>query len=55
MAYNNNDIIVIPDIHGRQFWCRAVELYPDADTIFLGDYHDPYYSTPEFQTGGARF
>ena len=42
MAYNNNDIIVIPDIHGRQFWRRAVELYPDADTIFLGDYHDPY-------------
>lgn len=42
MAYNNNDIIVIPDIHGRRFWRRAVELYPDADTIFLGDYHDPY-------------
>lgn len=38
----NNDIIVIPDIHGRRFWRRAVELYTDADTIFLGDYHDPY-------------
>lgn len=37
-----NDIIVIPDIHGRKFWRQAVELYPDCDTIFLGDYLDPY-------------
>ncbi len=36
------DIIVIPDIHGRSFWKEAVEMYPDADTIFLGDYLDPY-------------
>ena len=32
----------IPDVHGRTFWEDAVERYPDADTIFLGDYHDPY-------------
>lgn len=36
------DIIVIPDVHGREFWKEAVEKYPDADTIFLGDYLDPY-------------
>ena len=36
------DIIVIPDIHGRSFWKEAVEKYPEADTIFLGDYLDPY-------------
>ncbi len=38
-----NEILVIPDIHGRDFWKEAVEKYPDADTIFLGDYLDPYY------------
>lgn len=38
----DKDIIVIPDIHGRSFWKEAVEKYPDADTIFLGDYLDPY-------------
>lgn len=38
----SEDILVIPDIHGRAFWRDAVEAMPDADTIFLGDYHDPY-------------
>lgn len=38
----NEDIIIIPDVHGRKFWREAVEKYPDADTIFLGDYLDPY-------------
>lgn len=38
----NNDIIIIPDVHGRTFWREAVEKYPDNDTIFLGDYLDPY-------------
>lgn len=36
------EILVIPDIHGRNFWKEAVEKYPEADTIFLGDYLDPY-------------
>lgn len=36
------EILVIPDVHGRTFWEDAVERYPDVDTIFLGDYHDPY-------------
>lgn len=37
-----NDILIIPDVHGRKFWKEATNRYPDADTIFLGDYHDPY-------------
>ncbi|MDE6339063.1 MAG: metallophosphoesterase [Muribaculaceae bacterium] len=36
------DMLIIPDVHGRKFWKEAVARYPDADTIFLGDYHDPY-------------
>ena len=36
-------VILIPDLHGRMFWKKAVA---DADTdtriIFLGDYTDPY-------------
>lgn len=34
--------LIIPDVHGRSFWKDAVKRYPDADTIFIGDYHDPY-------------
>lgn len=36
------EILIIPDVHGRSFWKEAVRRYPDSDTIFLGDYHDPY-------------
>lgn len=36
--------LVIPDVHGRGFWRDAVKKYPDTDTIFLGDYLDPYPS-----------
>lgn len=39
-----NNILIIPDVHGRRFWKEAVEKYPDTPTIFLGDYHDPYPS-----------
>ena len=42
MTETHNPVLVIPDVHGRTFWKHAVELYPDADTIFLGDYLDPY-------------
>lgn len=37
-----NEILIVPDVHGRKFWREAVEKYPDVRTIFLGDYHDPY-------------
>ena len=36
-------ILVIPDIHGRDFWiepCSHIDEYDKV--IFLGDYHDPY-------------
>ena len=36
-------IIIIPDLHGREFWREAVgELPVDARVVFLGDYLDPY-------------
>ena len=39
----HNDILILPDIHGRHFWKTAVsnpENY--GKIIFLGDYLDPY-------------
>lgn len=35
-------MLVIPDVHGRTFWRKAVEIYSDLPTVFLGDYIDPY-------------
>ena len=36
-------ILVLPDIHGRDFWKRACEDIESFDkVIFLGDYFDPY-------------
>lgn len=35
-------ILVIPDVHGRIFWKEALAKFPNLDTIFLGDYLDPY-------------
>ena len=36
-------ILVIPDIHGRQFWKLYVDKIDNYDKIvFLGDYVDPY-------------
>lgn len=36
-------ILIIPDIHGRQFWRAAEEMIDDySKVVFLGDYHDPY-------------
>lgn len=37
-----NDILIVPDVHGRQFWEPA--LYYPGQIIFLGDYTDPYPS-----------
>lgn len=35
--------ILIPDVHGRDFWKSAIENRRDDDiVIFLGDYVDPY-------------
>lgn len=35
-------LVIIPDVHGRTFWKEAVERFPMADFVFLGDYLDPY-------------
>jgi len=36
-------LLVIPDIHGRDFWIEPCSHIGDYDkVIFLGDYHDPY-------------
>ena len=39
--------IIIPDVHGRRFWRKAVETleapgHEEVGVIFLGDYVDPY-------------
>lgn len=42
--------LVIPDVHGRDFWIEPVKYVlenTDAKIIFLGDYTDPYLQ--EFQ------
>ena len=40
-----NKILVLPDIHGRKFWRKALEKHmEEVDLVVaLGDYHDPYY------------
>lgn len=36
-------ILVIPDVHGRDFWMEPCSHIDEFDkVIFLGDYHDPY-------------
>lgn len=38
-------ILVIPDVHGRDFWIEPCSHIDEFDkVIFLGDYHDPYPS-----------
>ena len=36
-------ILIIPDVHGRDFWIKPCSHIDEFDkVIFLGDYHDPY-------------
>jgi len=35
-----NDILIIPDVHGRDFWKPALKY--KGEVIFIGDYTDPY-------------
>ena len=35
-------LIIIPDVHGRQFWRSAARGHEEEKIIFLGDYVDPY-------------
>lgn len=37
--------LIVPDVHGRDFWVTPVEEVlssTDGHIVFLGDYHDPY-------------
>lgn len=39
-------VLIIPDVHGREFWREPVNKVleeTDARIVFLGDYLDPYY------------
>lgn len=39
--------VIIPDVHGRDFWKKAIPLQNnDTELVFLGDYFDPYDVTP---------
>lgn len=43
MSSSTPSTLIIPDVHGREFWRRAVAERKAADSvIFLGDYLDPY-------------
>lgn len=45
MKRDNIKYLIIPDVHGRDFWRRPVDETlkdTDAHIVFLGDYHDPY-------------
>ena len=36
-------ILICPDVHGRKFWHKAIEMIDEVDqVVFLGDYLDPY-------------
>jgi hypothetical protein len=48
-------ILVIGDIHGRDFWIEPCSHIDEFDkVIFLGDYHDPYYSQVDHKTSRKR-
>ena len=36
------NILIIPDVHGRSFWKTALDSGRYSKVIFLGDYVDPY-------------
>ena len=43
MTFNQQeDLLIIPDVHGRVFWRKALEEKQYKHVIFLGDYVDPY-------------
>ena len=43
MDMGTSKIIIIPDLHGREFWRGAVKDFgEDTRVVFLGDYMDPY-------------
>ncbi len=51
---NDKNIVIIPDIHGRDFWKRAVKGREEERIIFLGDYLDPYHDDMVFWSDAMR-
>ena len=48
-------ILIIPDVHGRDFWMEPCSHIDDFDkVVFLGDYHDPYPSEVSERTSRHR-
>lgn len=41
-------MVIIPDIHGREFWQDVVKGREEEEIIFLGDYLDPYRYEEQF-------
>jgi len=37
-----NDLLIVPDVHGRTFWRDPVLQGDYSHVVFLGDYVDPY-------------
>ena len=35
-------LLIIPDVHGRDFWKEAIDSNKYERIVFLGDYTDPY-------------
>lgn len=42
MENASEQLLIIPDVHGRAFWRDAVEKACEMPVVFLGDYLDPY-------------
>lgn len=38
-----NEILILPDIHGRDFWVKPTAFDRFRHIVFLGDYLDPYW------------
>jgi len=48
-------MLIIPDTHGRHFWCKPVrEALGHERIVFLGDYVDPYRDEPIGRSQAVR-
>ena len=43
---DEQQILIVPDTHGKDFWRVPVNSQPSMRVIFLGDYLDPYEDEP---------
>ena len=51
----NPKILILPDIHGRKFYQKALAVAVDkgVEIVCLGDYLDPYPDIRTFSAGAA--